>query len=210
MGMTMIGLDDFLGALRQFGQVSGWSFVTSGSASAEYGWELGINVGAGGEAGFVHVTSDRHSSDVYTCEYALATGSAGFGASLFGVASVSIAPSELPSWGSRFARLVGAPDASGENGPPTGFGGQCLMVSVYMGIGNQAGVTLMFLGYNRDLGRNLGLIPGLRPELNPVCYKYGCISLGVALTSSASASITGKLGAVHTIRNVATGRKISF
>ena len=31
MGMTMIGLDDFLGAVRQFGQISGWSFVTSGS-----------------------------------------------------------------------------------------------------------------------------------------------------------------------------------
>ncbi|MFO0759337.1 MAG: hypothetical protein U0359_22785 [Byssovorax sp.] len=210
MSMTMIGLDDFLGAVRNFGQVSGWSFVTSGSVSAEYGWEVGINVGAGGEAGYFHVTSDKHTADVYTCEYALATGSAGLGASLFGVASISIGPEEMPSWGTRFARLIGAPDASGETGPPTGFGGQCLMVSVALGVGNQGWVTFAFLGYNRSLGEKLGLIPGLIPELNPVCYKYGGISLGAAITSSASVSITGKLGAVHSIRNVKTGQRISF
>jgi hypothetical protein len=210
MGMTMIGLDDFLKAVGQFGQISGWGYLTSGSAAAEYGWKEGINFGAGGEAGYVHVTSDRHSADVYTCEYALVSVSAGIGGSLFGVASVSIAPQEMPSWGTHFARLLGAPDASGEDGPPTGFGGQCLMVSAYMGIGNQGGVTLMFLGYNRDLGEKIGLIPGLRPELNPVCYKYGCISLGTAATSSASMSITGKLGTVHTIRNVKKGTGISF
>ena len=206
--MQMIGLDQLLGAVRQFGQMSGWQFVTSGSAGAEYGWEVGFNVGAGGESGYFHVRASSHMPDVYTCEYAVVTASVGLGASLFGVASVSIAPEEMPSWGTNFVRLLGAPDASGERGPPTGFAGQCLLISVALGFGNQGTATLGFFGYNRDAASKIDWIPGVNPSFNPAFYKYGSISLGAAISSSASVSVTGKLGTVHHIRNVATNQSI--
>ncbi|MEP7120987.1 MAG: hypothetical protein ABJE95_08765 [Byssovorax sp.] len=206
--MQMLSLDQLLGPIRQFGQISGWQFVGSGSASAEYGWEVGFNVGAGGEAGYFHVRSNSHLPDVYTCEYAVGTGSAGLGASLFGVASVSIAPEEMPGWGPNFVRLLGAPDASGESGPPTGLAGQCLMVSVALGFGNQGTATLGFFGYNREAAGVAEWIPGVNPWFNPAFYKYGCISFGAAISSSAGVSVTGKIGAVHHIRNVATNQSI--
>ncbi len=196
-------------SLQNFGQRSGWQVLGSSSASAEFGWELVFQVGAGGEGGYFRVAADSHEFDVYQCFYRVVTGSVGIGIGA-GAISMGFSTEDMPGWSSYMYRLVGAPNNSGERGAPIGFGGQCLMMAVAMSQLKQQAITLGFFGYDPGsvIGRSSQLLTGVPAAFQPLAYKYGCISIGSAIQSNVGMSVTLKLGDVYSIVNTRTNQRV--
>lgn len=126
-------------------QPSGWQFVTSESKGASYG-EV-ITVGGGTGSFTVQVTEGSHRRDQqYRLRYG--GGEVTVGAPIPGPpVSPSYSSEDMPSGAyGQIYRLPGSPGPAGEGGPPTGFLGKFLILSVNAGAGFVSSRAVMLLG----------------------------------------------------------------
>lgn len=193
-----------MGFRLNFAEVSGWNITSVGDAATTSAGIPGVSLGAklglsgGGGAGWVEVTSDKHSADVYRCYFTFITVDVSVGFSVFGEISVSGAPSTAKSAGSPIYRTGPlSPDASGEGGDPTGLLGPCFLLTASGGgtLGGYA--SLMVMGPPHGWKEHLAA-----SVLPPIAsHKYMGGMAGVQLSSSFGGSVSAQPGIVHTIVN---------